>query len=299
MTSFVSILSDEYNNGSISSLEFLTTGPNYDVKKTKILSDYDNDSSSWILYRDSTDFDSSIINNLTLTANEDTATLNGWPLMHAGWINKSGKVIYFLGQFDSPPITRVEQQPDGSVQYPSIENGDMYYDTTLNSYVFYKNGDWALISENSIQSLEIVIESDTSILNIEHDVNKPVFIWVEGVLLANDEYNAINSSSYIEFSKELKENDVVKILLNGSNGPTTNLSVSSTSLATDNIIGHIIEFAGNEAPSGYLICDGSEYNIYEYQELFDIIGNQYGGLDDVTFKVPKYEGEFNKIIRAK
>ena len=59
-------------------------------------------------------------------------------------------------------------------------------------------------------------------------------------------------------------------------------------------IGAIMPFAGINVPSGYLLCDGSEQEKVKYQDLFDVIGNNYGvpsrGVN--TFKIPDLRGRF-------
>ena len=63
-------------------------------------------------------------------------------------------------------------------------------------------------------------------------------------------------------------------------------------------VGEIISFMGNNAPQNYLACDGSEYNISEYQELathfikeFGSV-NFFGGDGETTFAIPDLRGEF-------
>ena len=66
----------------------------------------------------------------------------------------------------------------------------------------------------------------------------------------------------------------------------------------DTPIGHIISFMGTKAPDHYLICDGSEYNIADYQKLADFINDQFGsynyfgGNGITTFAVPDLRNEF-------
>jgi len=53
--------------------------------------------------------------------------------------------------------------------------------------------------------------------------------------------------------------------------------------------GSIAMFAGATAPEGWLLCDGSEYSITEYDFLYEVIGTTYGsGVG--TFKVPDLRG---------
>jgi microcystin-dependent protein len=59
-------------------------------------------------------------------------------------------------------------------------------------------------------------------------------------------------------------------------------------------IGGIMVFAGQNAPYGFLLCDGSEVEIDKYPDLYDIIGATYGAgtLGFRTFKLPDLRGRF-------
>ena len=55
--------------------------------------------------------------------------------------------------------------------------------------------------------------------------------------------------------------------------------------------GSINMFAGQNAPNGYLICDGSAISRETYANLFNVIGTLYGeGDGSTTFNIPKIEG---------
>lgn len=71
-------------------------------------------------------------------------------------------------------------------------------------------------------------------------------------------------------------------------------------------IGTIINFLGKEAPQNYLACDGSIYDISQYQELAELFANAFessnyfGGDGVVTFAVPTIEDtSFLVCIKAK
>ena len=49
-------------------------------------------------------------------------------------------------------------------------------------------------------------------------------------------------------------------------------------------------FAGNFAPIGWLMCDGSAQPISEYETLFNLIGTTYGGDGQSTFGLPDLRG---------
>jgi hypothetical protein len=62
--------------------------------------------------------------------------------------------------------------------------------------------------------------------------------------------------------------------------------------------GTVISFLGLTPPTGYLACDGTAYNIADYQALADHINMQFGSYDyfggdgTTTFAVPDLRGEF-------
>ena len=58
----------------------------------------------------------------------------------------------------------------------------------------------------------------------------------------------------------------------------------------DPIIGQICLFAGNFAPKGWAICDGSLLSIAQNSALFAILGTQYGGNGQTTFALPDLRG---------
>ena len=61
-------------------------------------------------------------------------------------------------------------------------------------------------------------------------------------------------------------------------------------------IGTILPYAGATAPTGFLLCDGSEQEIAKYRDLYNIIGTTYGspfrGQSGLTFVLPDMRGRF-------
>lgn len=51
-------------------------------------------------------------------------------------------------------------------------------------------------------------------------------------------------------------------------------------------IGQVIMFAGNFAPKDWVFCEGQLVPIGDYQSLFSILGNTYGGDGRITFALP-------------
>lgn len=52
----------------------------------------------------------------------------------------------------------------------------------------------------------------------------------------------------------------------------------------------IVDYAGDIAPSGYLLCDGSIYNFVDYPLLGPVLTNKFGGNGITTFGVPDLRG---------
>ena len=57
-------------------------------------------------------------------------------------------------------------------------------------------------------------------------------------------------------------------------------------------IGTIIQYLGNEAPDGYLICNGASLSREEFPELFAVIGTKCGAVDEANFNLPDLHHRF-------
>jgi microcystin-dependent protein len=55
-------------------------------------------------------------------------------------------------------------------------------------------------------------------------------------------------------------------------------------------VGCIMQYVGNNAPIGWLFCDGAAYSQQEYSDLYAIIGTTYGDDKEGTFRVPNFAG---------
>lgn len=90
---------------------------------------------------------------------------------------------------------------------------------------------------------------------------------------------------------------------------TNNISVSgiddlrtwaASEISTYDVpVGSIIVYSGTSIPSGFLEADGSTYSIENYPELFDAIGDMYGGDGVTTFSVPDAYTELPSITTFK
>lgn len=55
-------------------------------------------------------------------------------------------------------------------------------------------------------------------------------------------------------------------------------------------VGEIRVFAGNYAPQGWALCDGSLLSIAQNEVLFSLLGTTYGGDGQTTFALPDLRG---------
>ena len=60
----------------------------------------------------------------------------------------------------------------------------------------------------------------------------------------------------------------------------------------DPLVGQLMMVAFNFAPQGWFLCDGSTYPVNQYEALFSLLRNRYGGDGVNTFCVPDLRGRF-------
>jgi microcystin-dependent protein len=115
-----------------------------------------------------------------------------------------------------------------------------------------------------------------------------------GVVIFNTTINQDFIGGKIQISKT---NDDDSILINRPSVGLRRITVEDL-FATRGIVpvGGIMSFGGITAPNGFVLCDGSEYLLTEYPELFAIIGYRYRAigllLGEATFAVPDLRGRF-------
>ena len=77
--------------------------------------------------------------------------------------------------------------------------------------------------------------------------------------------------------------------------------IAQTSETTTNPTGSVIIYGGTSAPTGWLMCDGSDLNTYTYRVLHAVVSNNFGGTAynagvtdqsgvTTTFKLPDMRG---------
>lgn len=100
----------------------------------------------------------------------------------------------------------------------------------------------------------------------------------------------------------MTENDNGTITLTPYPGTIENEGTPFTAARMNNIengiangivpTGCILPYSGNNAPQGWLLCDGSAINRTTYADLFNVIGTTYGeGDNSTTFNLPDMRGK--------
>ena len=108
------------------------------------------------------------------------------------------------------------------------------------------------------------------------------------------------SKSYeiiVEVSDKLSVNEIDYTLNPGKNAIEIvgNEVTKINDILFENLLlpsGSVIEYAGDTAPNGWLICDGSAISREIYANLFEVIGLTFGGGDGTTtFNIPNLKGK--------
>ena len=115
-------------------------------------------------------------------------------------------------------------------------------------------------------------------------------------LLIKTELSVYNE---IYFAADLGSTDAIAgamVTIEAMNG------INYVEMSNDTPIGTLIDHLGTNAPSGYLVCDGSTYNIVDEWELAEFIKdnfgvyNYFGGDGTTTFAVPKFPDSRETVL---
>ncbi|WP_165874961.1 phage tail protein [Natrarchaeobius oligotrophus] len=76
----------------------------------------------------------------------------------------------------------------------------------------------------------------------------------------------------------------------GDSPEAENAAVDASQLSVEEYIGGISMFAGTFAPKDFMLCDGRQLQVANYQALFSILGTTYGGNGQTMFQLPDLTG---------
>ena len=100
------------------------------------------------------------------------------------------------------------------------------------------------------------------------------------------------TSTAVQTGKAITTSLMNLIRTNFDDHETRLSSVESASFSTGFIVGEIRDYAGDTLPTGWLYCDGSQFNYVSepvYEDLYNIIKYRFGGSGNV-FNVPDLRG---------
>lgn len=143
----------------------------------------------------------------------------------------------------------------------------------------------------------------TGTTTITPTINESSFSVVDKAILGDTDSGFDISQSYeIVFEikdklEDLSKCEITCILSAGSNAIDIkgNKVLKINDILFENLLlpsGSVIEYAGNTAPNGWLICDGSAISRKIYSNLFEVIGSTFGSGDGTTtFNIPNLKGK--------
>lgn len=178
-------------------------------------------------------------------------------------------------------------QPMGSSNmdlnnYQTLE--DETLQTTSKKIVEAINGINLLTKENQknlgdLDDIKIEEHSDTIIDALNY--NQLVINRIEDV----SDLNTENKETIVDSINEIdKKHGIIKKL---NTTYKNNFVVALNSFFSSNVpAGAIFPYVGETPPPGYLLCDGAEYSISKYPDLFSAIGYNFGMGEESNFKVP-------------
>ena len=183
---------------------------------------------------------------------------------------------HYVFNSSNTPYTRIGK-------WREYNNGDSSSTTyaTWNSNVDYKVGNVVLKDEVRYSCI-----ADHTSTDFETDSINWVVVLEQYYHVTQEQYNKMVSDGLItDGTKDLYIIDGNSEGGNGGDIPLGQQVYSNTPIGT------VLSFAGLTPPNGYLLCDGATYAVADYQDLYDVIGNIYGG-DTENFNVPNLIDKF-------
>lgn len=121
-----------------------------------------------------------------------------------------------------------------------------------------------------------------------------VFQRVKSFVIAqlNSKASAVHTHTSSDIT-DLPNGYVVDSTLDRTSSNAIANSAVSNALTSVLPIGSYIQFAGSQAPEGFLVCNGGEISRTTYSQLFAVIGTTYGSGDgSTTFNLPNLTDRF-------
>ena len=256
----------------------------------------------------------------TIDLGDEPPTPITHPDLEAGdlwWDNVSGRLYIYYKDADSSQWVDASPVPDNGARGNSYitqgenppsdpEPNDMWFDTVSgNLFIWYTDDDssqWVITQNISGQVAYVDSIRTTGPLSVSGDKNKPLLSIAE----ASTTDAGITKIATLAEAAAGTATDVVLtpgILKAAIDSYVTAAAPTVAAASSDdydgNPCGTIITFANQNAPTGYLKCDGSQVSRNTYSSLFAVIGTTFGfGNGASTFTLPTLTHDNPLIIHC-
>lgn len=134
---------------------------------------------------------------------------------------------------------------------------------------------------------DVVLKSDREQMTIESFRNMDITS-EEGNITIEAPYGTVNLRA--EHNVNITPGDGGQVYVAGNFRAST-ISQGAASGESGLLVptGTVVSYCGSSSPLGWFVCDGSTYNIIEFNELFNVLGYTYGGSGN-SFAVPDLRG---------
>lgn len=177
----------------------------------------------------------------------------------------------------------------------ATSSASLFYTSAINTFTFWRSSN---INAN-LDASQIKIRFPSSGayyvgLNASASMSNDINVTLPTSLPGSQKFMTLDPSGNIA-SPWAVDGSTIEVAL----GTTVQVKDSGITLAKlaatviNNLVpaGTIMSYAGNSAPSSYLLCDGTSYATSSYADLFAVIGYRYGGSGS-NFNVPDLRYNF-------
>jgi microcystin-dependent protein len=182
-----------------------------------------------------------------------------------------------------------------------LVSGCLLAQTGFSYQAVLRNTDGSLRSNENVHLIAELIQNDLTVYSETHAVITNAFGAFTIVVGQGASGQAYSPSLFLNNDSTALNESILRVSEDGGNllseskilgVPIAEVAKVALSAHIEFPSGAIIPFAGAEdkVPTGWLLCDGSEYEITDYHKLYDVIGVSWGSSGAETFRVPDLRG---------
>ena len=187
------------------------------------------------------------------------------------------------------------------ITLPNLDDADDYYDSQL---YYFANSYSANLPVQDTGFLEVKTNDTKTAAEQVFVADTTGLVYMRHGTITSSEVGdeTVYSVTWGTWSSELASQDYVQQEVNVGVGASKDYTDEQIVIAkdyTDNKVsisvptGCVQAFAGQNTPTGWLLCDGSAVSRTDYADLYAVIGDTYGAGDGVdTFNLPNLVDKF-------